>query len=273
SRARRDRCCSGDTSTRTTSVIATPPMPRSRRGWRLPRMRRRPRRKRRSSKPQRGGWRNWTSSVAITSSPCSTVQPRARRGRRARRTAWKPSRSWGSGGSDRRATGWRTSSPTRCSPSRPPSAGCSTRRHDGCNARLEMASDASPWKLGGLTLAELASRVWREIQDDEVLDRGAALAYYFLFALFPALLFLTTLLGLLPIPNLMDRLMEYVSRALPPDAASITQKTLREIVRGAHGGLLSLGILGALWAASNGMASITTALNAVYGVKETRPWW
>src|SRR5205807_10273 len=91
--------------------------------------------------------------------------------------------------------------------------------------------------------------------------RGAALAYYFLFALFPALLFLTALLGLLPIPNLMDRLMEYVTRALPPDAASVTQKTLREIVRGAHSGLLSLGVLGALWAASNGMASIITALN------------
>jgi membrane protein len=136
-----------------------------------------------------------------------------------------------------------------------------------------MASDASPWKLGGLTVAELARRVWREIQDDEVFDRGAALAYYFLFALFPALLFLTALLGLLPIPNLMDRLMEYVSRALPPDAVSIIQKTLREIIRGARGGLLSLGILGALWAASNGMVSIISALNAVYGVKETRPFW
>jgi membrane protein len=136
-----------------------------------------------------------------------------------------------------------------------------------------MQSQASPWKLGGLTVAQLARRVWREISDDEVADRAAALAYYFLFALFPALLFLTALLGLLPIPNLMDRLMEYVSRALPPDAASVTEKTLREIVRGAHGGLLSLGILGALWAASNGMASIISALNAAYDVKETRPFW
>jgi len=136
-----------------------------------------------------------------------------------------------------------------------------------------MASDVSPWKLGGLTVRELARRVWREIEEDAVADRGAALAYYFLFALFPALLFLTALLGLLPIPSLMDRLMEYVTRALPPDAASVTQKTLREIVRGARSGLLSLGVLGALWAASNGMASIISALNAVYDVPETRPFW
>src|SRR5215813_9813077 len=138
---------------------------------------------------------------------------------------------------------------------------------------MDSYAQASPWKLGGLTVVQLARRVWHEIGDDEVADRAAALAYYFLFALFPALLFLTTLLGLLPIPDLMDRLMEYVARALPPDAASITQKTLREIVRGAHGGLLSLGILGALWAASNGMVSIITALNAVYDVKESRAWW
>jgi membrane protein len=136
-----------------------------------------------------------------------------------------------------------------------------------------MASDASPWKLGGLTVRELARRVWDRMGEDELTERAAGLAYYFLFALFPALLFLTALIGLLPIPHLMDRLMEYLSTALPPDAASVTQKTLREIVRGAHGGLLSIGVLGALWAASNGMASIISALNAVYGVRETRPFW
>ena len=136
-----------------------------------------------------------------------------------------------------------------------------------------MASDASPWKLGGLTVRELARRVWHEIDKDEVVDRAASLAYYFLFALFPALLFLTALIGLLPIPNLLDRLMEYVARALPMDAASVTQKTLREIIGGAHGGLLSIGVLGALWAASNGMSSIITALNAVYDVRETRALW
>src|SRR5215467_7513294 len=138
---------------------------------------------------------------------------------------------------------------------------------------MDSYAQASPWKLGGLTVVQLARRVWHEIGDDEVADRAAALAYYFLFALFPALLFLTVLLGMLPIPNLMDNLMEYVSRALPPDAASIIQKTLREIIRGARGGLLSIGVLGALWAASNGIASIMTALNAVYDVAEARPFW
>ncbi|HXU87285.1 MAG TPA: YihY/virulence factor BrkB family protein [Methylomirabilota bacterium] len=136
-----------------------------------------------------------------------------------------------------------------------------------------VSGNASPWKLGGLGVVELARRVWAEFSADEVSDRAAALAYYFLFALFPALLFLTALLGLLPIPNLMDRLMEYLSEALPGDASSLIQKTLMEIMGGASGGLLSIGVLGALWAGSNGMASIMSALNVAYDVKESRPWW
>src|SRR6476660_5464381 len=126
-----------------------------------------------------------------------------------------------------------------------------------------MASQPPPGSLAVPTGVRFAARC----------GRGAGLAYYFLFALFPALLFLTALLGMLPIPNLMDNLMAYVARALPPDAASVTQKTLLEIVRGARGGLLSIGVLGALWAASNGMASIMAALNAVYDVPENRPFW
>lgn len=120
---------------------------------------------------------------------------------------------------------------------------------------------------------ELGKRVWAEFSADEVSDRAAALAYYFLFALFPTLLFLTALLGLLPLGDLMDRLLDYVSRAMPGDAASIIERTLTEIRSGASGGLLSIGVLGALWAGSNGMSSIMSALNVAYDVKETRPWW
>jgi membrane protein len=136
-----------------------------------------------------------------------------------------------------------------------------------------VAKEIAAWKLGGLTPWELARRVWKSIQADEISDRAAALSYYFLFSLFPALLFLTALLGMLPIPDLMERFMGYFAEALPDDAASVVDKTLTEIVRGAHGGLLSIGMLGALWAGSNGMGSVMTALNVAYHVSERRPWW
>jgi membrane protein len=135
------------------------------------------------------------------------------------------------------------------------------------------AGRVSPWKLGGLSLVELGRRVWGEISKDEVTDRAAALSYYFLFSLFPALLFLTALLGYLPVEGLQERLLAYASDVLPPDAAATLKRTLTEIVSERRGGLASLGILAALWASSNGMGSLMSAMNSVWGVKERRSWW
>ena len=54
------------------------------------------------------------------------------------------------------------------------------------SASLESSSLASnPWRLGGLTVKELVRRLWEETQQDEILGRGAQLAYYFLLSLFP----------------------------------------------------------------------------------------
>src|SRR5438128_1780420 len=103
--------------------------------------------------------------------------------------------------------------------------------------------------------------------------RAAGLSYYFLFALFPALLFLTAILGLLPVPKLMDHLLGYIARVLPADAASLLTKTLGEVIKGARGSLVSLGVLGALWGASSGMVSISNALNVAFEVRDTRTWW
>lgn len=145
------------------------------------------------------------------------------------------------------------------------------------NTRAEayngIVNDTSPWKLGGLTPWQLGRRVWRDMSEQAIMDRAASLSYYFLFALFPTLIFLTSLLGLFQDQRLMDEFLDYVGRLIPGDAFSMLQKTLDEIVRGARGGLLSVGALGTLWAASAGMASIINALNAAYGVRDPRPWW
>jgi len=117
--------------------------------------------------------------------------------------------------------------------------------------------------------ADLAQRVWKEVWADEILDRAAALSYYLVFAMFPALLFLTALVGFLPWP-LMDQLMGRLDETLPSD---IVHKTFVEIAGGARGGILSLGIAVAFWAASSGMAAVMSALNAVYDIEDHRPWW
>lgn len=134
------------------------------------------------------------------------------------------------------------------------------------------AAPVSPWTLGGLSLGELARRVFRRSREDEILERAAALSYYFVFALIPTLLFLTTLLGLLPAFNLMPQLLSYFDRVLPRDAASLLKRALAEVATAASGQLFSIGVLAAVLGASSGMLSIMKALNAAYGITDKRSW-
>jgi membrane protein len=131
----------------------------------------------------------------------------------------------------------------------------------------------NPWKLGGLSWKAFGLRLWEESQKDEILGRAAQLAYYFLLALFPALLFLTALLGLFPLKDTLPELMLHLQTVLPADALSLLEKYLDSVVKGSSGDILSLGLLGALWASSSGVTAIMEALTIVYGAEETRPYW
>lgn len=127
----------------------------------------------------------------------------------------------------------------------------------------------------GLTWAEFARRVWLAAQRDDVFGLAAQLSYYFLLAVFPFFIFLTTLLGLLAQTGteIYNNLLSNAALLLPDAAFQLVVNTLREIQRGAGGGKLSLGILAALWAASSGMLAMIEGLNRAYEVKEGRPWW
>lgn len=138
---------------------------------------------------------------------------------------------------------------------------------------LSVAGPVNLWKRGGLSWTELGRRLWKEIQDDEVLGRGAQLAYYFLLALFPMLLFLTALLGLFPVNTSTSALLQYAGQILPGDALGILQRYLDSVVQGSGKEILSVGILGALWASSSGVTAIIDALNVAYDATETRPLW
>jgi membrane protein len=129
------------------------------------------------------------------------------------------------------------------------------------------------YALGGLSGKDLGRRVIKEIQRGDDLGRAAQLAYYFIFALFPFFLFLTTLLGYLPIPNLLDRVMELLAQMLPGEALQLVQDNVRDLVTGQRGGLLSFGFLAALWTSSSAITAIIDSLNRAYDVEEGRPFW
>ena len=132
----------------------------------------------------------------------------------------------------------------------------------------------SPWKLGGLTTWQLLKRVYHEFDEDEVLTRSAALAFYFVSALVPMVFFLMAILGLLAQGHdLQSGLLGYAGRFMPPDAYTLLQKTLKEITTNSTGLKLALGLVLALWSGSGGVSSIMDALNRCYHVKDSRPYW
>ncbi|MBI3558204.1 MAG: YihY/virulence factor BrkB family protein, partial [Deltaproteobacteria bacterium] len=113
----------------------------------------------------------------------------------------------------------------------------------------------------------------KNIQDHNVSNGAAALAYYLFLAIFPAMIFLLSLLPYLGIPNLQQAIMELLGQLLPAQAAQAFTGAVQEVVANKNGGLLSFGALGTLWAASSGMLAIMQQLNIVNGVKESRSFF
>lgn len=139
----------------------------------------------------------------------------------------------------------------------------------------ESAEKTSIWKLNNLSWRTLGKRVWLEIYEGSLLTHAAALSFYFLLALFPLILFLITILGFFAEAGteLRTQLLITLSRIVPYSASALIYTTVDEIGKNADGGKLSFGILTALWIASSGMGAISEALNAMYGVRESRSWW
>lgn len=133
----------------------------------------------------------------------------------------------------------------------------------------------SPWKLGGLSVVELSRRVWDSINSDDILNRAAELAYYFFFSLFPALILVTAIFGLLAGPGtrLHEMLLQYMRAALPVTAFQMVQTVLTETSHAAGGGKITFGLLVTLWSSSAAMTSVQDTLNAIYDVPVGRPYW
>ncbi|MBI1760404.1 MAG: YihY/virulence factor BrkB family protein [Acidobacteria bacterium] len=119
----------------------------------------------------------------------------------------------------------------------------------------------------------IAREVYCRIFEDEIFGRAAQLAYYWLFSIFPLLIFLTALLAYLPMPRFFENLFDYLHSMLPPPAFALLNTTFQQITSQPRGGLLSFGILVSIWASANGMEAIITALNTAYDVETRRAWW
>jgi len=124
-----------------------------------------------------------------------------------------------------------------------------------------------------LSWKEIAVRTWNEIWADDLLDLAAQQAYYFFFALFPALLTFISLASFFPIDNMTGQVVSMLGRFAPPEVITIITDQLNKISESAHGGILTFGFLLTLWSSSGAMVSIITTLNAAYDITEGRPLW
>jgi membrane protein len=119
----------------------------------------------------------------------------------------------------------------------------------------------------------LIKRTANETYEDDCLGLAAQLAYYFILALFPALLFLLALASFFPIDRVTDEVMRGLGNVAPPDVIDLITGQMKRISESDQGGLLTLGILGALWSSSSALVGLINALNIAYDIAESRPWW
>ncbi|MET0404670.1 MAG: YihY/virulence factor BrkB family protein, partial [Cystobacter sp.] len=125
----------------------------------------------------------------------------------------------------------------------------------------------------GMSWKEFLTELKNEYINDNIGNVAGALTFSALLAIFPFLLFLVALAGLIIDPSQAQVLIQELGKVAPPDVTEILGQQLQTLVTGNSVGLLTVGGLGAIWAASGGVAALMDALNTVYDVKESRPFW
>jgi membrane protein len=127
--------------------------------------------------------------------------------------------------------------------------------------------------LGGLSWRELGKRAARETIKDNVFDKAAELAFYFLLSLFPLIIFVISILGLVTSSSgLESQLIHWLTQAMPSSASGLVRNIVQQTAHRSGSGKLSFGILFALWTASSGMVAVINGLNVAFQIKEARSW-
>ena len=124
-----------------------------------------------------------------------------------------------------------------------------------------------------LSWSELFKRTFNETLADDVFNLAAQQAYYFFFALFPALLALLSIASFFPIEDLTGQIATMLQRVAPKDVTDIITEQIVKIGQSNAGGLLTLAFLFTLWSSSSAVVAMCSTLNAAYDITEGRPWW
>jgi membrane protein len=128
------------------------------------------------------------------------------------------------------------------------------------------------WGLRGIGPFTVLRRAIKEFFEDDMTTYAAALAYQVLFSIFPFIIFLVALLGFLHLSSFFEWLRQQLEIIVPQQAMDQLNQVIDQLQQ-PRGGLLSFGMVIALWTASSAVRATMHALNTAYDVKEGRPAW
>jgi len=131
-------------------------------------------------------------------------------------------------------------------------------------------------RYGGISLYKFFGIFFHNIHEDEVFDRSNGVAYNFMLAIFPAMIFLFTLIPYITvyIPDVSNEsIMQFLGEMMPSSMFTVVSSTILDIVSIPRGGLLTFGFLFAVYLATNGMMALMRAFNACYRTVDRRNYF
>ncbi|CAH0345219.1 YihY/virulence factor BrkB family protein [Bacillus sp. CECT 9360] len=117
-------------------------------------------------------------------------------------------------------------------------------------------------------LISIGKQLGREIKEDRATGLAAEQAYYYILALFPMLILLLSILPYLSIQP--QEALDFLENIMPSETTEVFREDIIKLVSEQNGGLLTFGILGTLWSASNGINAFIHSMNVAFDVEETR---
>ncbi|HSX99603.1 MAG TPA: YihY/virulence factor BrkB family protein, partial [Streptomyces sp.] len=152
--------------------------------------------------------------------------------------------------------------------------GAEDEQHYGPGEQVEAAAPHWPTELSKHSWRTVLKGTWREFKDDELADRAAAMTYYGMLSLFPALLLLASLLGFAG-ESATTTVLDNLRQLTPGMARDIITRAVEQLRNSPDVGsvMAIIGLALAVWSASGYVAAFIRTSNAVYDMPEGRPLW
>lgn len=122
----------------------------------------------------------------------------------------------------------------------------------------------------GISIYSVAKAFIYGVTEESVTDRAAAITFKFFMAMFPLLLFFCTLIPIIPIEGLQEKLLQTYTELMPDQVAALLNDAITQAITNPNGGLLSLSFISALFFSSNGVVGLIKAMNDSAHLRETR---